>query len=57
MNFIRDRLASDGWINRKHLQDAFRISMPQASMDLREYLKLHPRSMVYDMTLKRYRAP
>lgn len=57
MAFIRERLASEGWINRIHLQEAFEISMPSASTDLRQYLKLYPRSMVYDKTLKRYRKP
>lgn len=54
MIFIRDRLASEGWINRKHLAEAFGISTPQASIDLRRYMELKPGSIVYDATLKRY---
>lgn len=56
MQFIADRLAAEGWIVRRHLEEAFEISTPQASIDLQAFLRLNPGSMVYDKSLKRYRS-
>ena len=43
-----------GFINRHHLMRKFDISMPQASMDIRAYMKAHPDAMIYDLSQKQY---
>jgi hypothetical protein len=54
--FIRGRLLRPGFINRAHLMKRFGISMPQASIDIREFLKLYPTAMEYNKAAKRYEA-
>lgn len=54
LNFIAERLVLDGFINRSDLVCKFRISTPQASIDIREFKRQHPDAIVYDASLKRY---
>lgn len=56
MKFIAGRLAAQGFINRSHIMGKFGVSVPQASMDIRRYLKDNPGSMAYSVTKKRYEA-
>jgi hypothetical protein len=54
--WIGEMLAIYGFINREHLQRKFRISQPQASNDLRIFLRTHPQVMRYDLSMKCYVA-
>lgn len=55
LEFIEFRLYWEGQINRSDLVDAFGISVPQASADLRRYQELSPDAVVYDGSGKTYR--
>lgn len=52
--WITETLYVFGYINREHLERKFGISKPQASVDLRTYMRGHPGAMTYDKTAKRY---
>jgi hypothetical protein len=54
MDWITEMLQIYGFINRHHLMRKFDISMPQASMDIRAYIKAHPDAMIYDLSQKQY---
>ena len=56
MNFIRERLDQTGTLNRKDLAAQFRISIPQASLDIQKFIELNPQAMQYNRSLKRYEA-
>lgn len=56
MMFIAGRLETNGFVNRKDLMAFFGISMPQASIDLQSFLKLHPGAMQYNPSSKRYES-
>lgn len=56
LEFIEFRLYWEGGVNRSDLIQAFGVSVPQASKDFSQYQELAPENMVYDRTLKRYRA-
>jgi hypothetical protein len=56
LEFIDTRLCWSGRINRKELTEFFKISVPQASLDLTEYQALVPGNVVYDRTEKAYLA-
>lgn len=56
LDFIDFRLYWDGRINRRDLCTHFGISIPQASLDLAEYLKLAPDKAAYDRREKVYLA-
>ena len=56
MEWIRDALHVFGFINRQHLERKFGVSAQQASLDLRQFQKLHPDAMAYDLSAKRYVA-
>src|SRR5687768_17395198 len=56
LEFIDFRLLWDGKINRKELVHFFRISIPQASLDIASYIRLAPQNMWYDRKEKVYRA-
>lgn len=43
-----------GWFRRADLMERFNISEPHASADIAAYLKLNPRALRYDKSLKRY---
>ena len=52
--WIAEVLYVYGFINREHLMRKFDVSMPQASMDLRRYMRDNPDSIAYNLTTKRY---
>ncbi|RON69387.1 WYL domain-containing protein [Pseudomonas fluorescens] len=56
LEFIDFRLLWEGRLNRSDLTSFFRISVPQASLDLAAYQELAPENMTYDRTLKAYVA-
>lgn len=56
MIFIDGRMNSPGFIQRRHLEDKFQISKPQASIDLQNYMRRNPGRMTYDKSAKRYVA-
>lgn len=56
LEFIDFRLLWEGRVNRSDLTSFFRISVPQASLDLAKYSELAPENLVYDRTLKSYVA-
>lgn len=56
LEFIDSRLFWEGRMNRSDLTDFFRISVPQASLDLAEYQRLAPHNVVYDLSQKAYVA-
>lgn len=56
LKFIEFRLYWEGKVNRSHLKEFFRISIPQASADIKEYLALAPDNMAYDPSAKTYFA-
>ena len=45
---------NDGEINRSEIRQAFNVSTPQASLDLRRYMELNPGRIAYDVRGKRY---
>lgn len=56
MDWIAETLRVFGFINRDHLVRKFGISTPQASTDLQRFMRLNPKAMHYDASLKRYQA-
>lgn len=56
LEFIDSRLYWEGRLNRAALTEFFGISVPQASLDLAEYMKLAPDNTVYDLSQKAYLA-
>lgn len=54
IEWITESLRVFGFINREHLMTKFGISMPQASMDLRDFQKIYPDAIQYDLTQKKY---
>jgi hypothetical protein len=56
LEFIRESLCVYGFIRRDHLMRKFGISMPQASKDLRIYVKAYPDSVSYNLSTKRYES-
>lgn len=56
MDWIANRIRQRRRINRKDIMEMFRISLPQASIDLRKFMALHPDSLTYDTKAKCYRA-
>ena len=56
LEFIDFRLLWEGRLNRSDLTTFFRISVPQASLDLSRYQELAPDNLIYDRTLKAYVA-
>ena len=54
LEFIDFRLRWEGRLNRADITTFFRISVPQASLDLAKYQEVAPKNMVYDRTLKAY---
>lgn len=43
-----------GTIGRQDLIACFGISLAQASSDITEYLRLNPKSLTYNLSIKRY---
>lgn len=56
LHFIDTRLCWEGRLNRSDLTDFFRISVPQASLDLAEYQRRAPANAVYDPSQRTYVA-
>ncbi|MBD9447314.1 hypothetical protein [Rhizobium sp. RHZ01] len=56
MNWIRERVAALGTINRLDIMAQFRVSSPTASADLQNVQKRWPDLLEYDKTGKRYVA-
>ncbi|ELY5851426.1 WYL domain-containing protein [Cronobacter turicensis] len=54
LEFIDFRLLWEGRLNRADITTFFRISVPQASLDLAKYQEVAPKNMVYDRTQKAY---
>jgi len=54
LQFIEFRLLWEGHVNRSDLIEAFGISVPQSTLDFREYLERAPRNMDYDKRRKHY---
>lgn len=52
--FISDLLAERGYFNRSDICNAFGVSVPQASLDIRRWLDSNPSAATYNMTSKRY---
>jgi hypothetical protein len=55
-DWIAEMLRIYGFINREHLIRKFGVSVPQASVDLNRFRKLHPDAITYDGRAKRYVA-
>ena len=56
LRFIDFLLYSYGYVNRSMIIDYFAVSMPQASRDIGEYLKLAPNNVEYSTKDKAYKA-
>ena len=56
MEWIAETIRVFGFINRQHIQRKFGLSTPQASIDLKDFQKLNPKLVVYDISSKRYVA-
>lgn len=56
LKFIESRLFWEGKIRRKHLEDFFKISTPQATKDIKHYSDLAPDNLEYDTKGKQYVA-
>jgi hypothetical protein len=54
LQFIEFRLLWEGHVNRSDLMDAFGISVPQSTLDFREYLERAPNNMEYDKRRRFY---
>lgn len=54
--WIAETLRVFGFINREHIERKFRVSTPQASMDLRDFQHTNPNAMNYNPSTKRYEA-
>jgi hypothetical protein len=56
LDWIAETLRIFGFINREHLVRKFGISVPQASTDLKTFMRERPGLMDYDASQKRYIA-
>ncbi|EMF4711971.1 WYL domain-containing protein [Providencia stuartii] len=56
LEFIDFRLLWEGQLNRSDITDFFRISVPQASLDLAKYQNIAPKNIAYDRKKKAYVA-
>jgi len=54
LQFIEFRLLWEGHVNRSDLIETFKISVPQSTLDFREYLERAPGNMDYDKQLRHY---
>lgn len=54
LEWIAERVAAVGYINRRDLMEQFDVSMPQASKDLQTFMRQMPDTLVYDASAKRY---
>lgn len=56
-DFIDWRLAAHGEVQRADLMRIFGVSLPQASVDINEFLAARPAAIQYDKTRRRYVPP
>jgi hypothetical protein len=56
-DYIDWRLAVHGSVRRQHIIDKFDVSVSSASRDLKEFERLYPGAMWYDITDKQYVVP
>jgi len=54
MNFIREKIASDGYVNRLDVIDRFEVSFQCVSADFKWLMNNEPDLMAYNLTTKRY---
>lgn len=54
LQFIEFRLLWEGHVNRSDLIEAFSISVPQSTLDFREYMDRAPGNMDYDKSRRHY---
>lgn len=54
--FIKDKLSTDGYLNRADLMEEFNISSPCASRDISIFKNAHPELIEYNVTTKRYES-
>lgn len=54
LRFIAHRVETTGRVNRSDLVNKFQISVPQASVDLREFQKCNPGVIEYNPSAKQY---
>lgn len=54
LQFIEFRLLWEGHVNRSDLISTFGISVPQSTLDFREYMERAPDNMDYDKRLRHY---
>ncbi|MFL9610978.1 WYL domain-containing protein [Methylobacillus sp. Pita2] len=54
LQFIEFRLLWEGHVNRSDLIQTFGISVPQSTLDFREYMERAPGNMDYDKRLRHY---
>jgi hypothetical protein len=54
LQFIEFRLLWEGHVNRSDLMETFGISVPQSTLDFREYLERAPNNMDYDKRRRFY---
>ena len=54
LEWIAEMLRVYGFVNRKHIMVKFGLSMPQASIDLRDFQKLYPKVAEYDLSAKAF---
>jgi hypothetical protein len=54
LEWIAEMLRIYGFINRQHIMRKFGLSMPQASIDLRDFQKLYPKVAEYDLSAKAF---
>lgn len=54
LQFIEFRLLWEGHVNRSDLMETFGISVPQSTLDFREYLERAPSNMDYDKRRRHY---
>lgn len=52
--FIRYCLDTTGYFNRADICDAFSVSVPQASLDIRKWLEANPAAAIYNPSRRRY---
>ena len=52
--FIRYCLDTTGYFNRADICDAFSVSVPQASLDIRKWLDTNPTGAIYNASRRRY---
>ena len=52
--WIKESVQIFGFINREHIVRKFGVSVPQASIDLRDFQEANPGMISYDKSAKQY---